>query len=69
MMKRLFATPLTIAATALMSAGNPAGAQELAETDWRAAAAKHGWHTDYEAAEDEARRSGKPMMIVFRCVP
>ena len=27
------------------------------------------WFADYEAARREARRSGKPMFLVFRCVP
>ncbi|QDU19285.1 hypothetical protein ETAA1_11910 [Urbifossiella limnaea] len=30
---------------------------------------QHGWHTDYAAAKAEARRTGKPMMLVFRCNP
>ncbi|MCI0702612.1 MAG: thioredoxin family protein [Planctomycetia bacterium] len=31
--------------------------------------AKYGWHTDYSAARAEAKRTGKPMMLVFRCEP
>jgi hypothetical protein len=31
--------------------------------------AKFGWHTDYEAAKAEARRTGKPIFLVFRCEP
>jgi hypothetical protein len=31
--------------------------------------AKHGWHTDYAAARAEAKRTGKPIMLVFRCDP
>ncbi len=27
------------------------------------------WFADYEAARAEARRSGRPMFLVFRCVP
>ena len=30
---------------------------------------KFGWYTDYNAAKNEAKRSGKPMMLVFRCEP
>ncbi len=30
---------------------------------------KHGWHTDYPAALAEAKRTGKPIMLVFRCEP
>jgi len=28
-----------------------------------------GWHTDYAIAQAEARKTGKPLMIVFRCQP
>jgi len=28
-----------------------------------------GWHTDYIFARDLARKTGKPMMVVFRCGP
>ena len=30
---------------------------------------KFGWHTDYAAARAEARRTGKPILLVFRCEP
>jgi hypothetical protein len=36
---------------------------------YRADPAKYGWHTDYAAARDEARRTGKPIFLVFRCEP
>ena len=32
-------------------------------------AAKFGWHASWEAARAEAKRSGKPLMVVFRCEP
>jgi hypothetical protein len=32
-------------------------------------AAKYGWHTDYDAAKAEAKRTGKPIFLVFRCEP
>ena len=32
-------------------------------------AAKYGWFNDYAAAKAEAKRTGKPMMLVFRCEP
>ena len=32
-------------------------------------AEKKGWLTDYAAAKSAARRSGKPLMVVFRCQP
>lgn len=31
--------------------------------------AKFGWHTDYAAAKTEAKRTGKPIFLVFRCEP
>jgi len=32
-------------------------------------AARHGWLSDYREAKDRARQTGKPIMLVFRCVP
>lgn len=32
-------------------------------------AAKLGWHADYDKAVAEARRTGKPIFLVFRCEP
>jgi hypothetical protein len=31
--------------------------------------AKYGWHADYAAARAEAKRTGKPIFLVFRCEP
>ena len=31
--------------------------------------AKFGWHSDFAAAKAEAKRTGKPIMLVFRCEP
>jgi hypothetical protein len=28
-----------------------------------------GWHTDYASALAEAKRSGKPLFVAFRCEP
>ena len=28
-----------------------------------------GWYTDYAAARAEARRTGKPLFVAFRCEP
>ncbi len=33
------------------------------------AANRNGWLGDYQQGKDLARKSGKPMMLVFRCVP
>jgi hypothetical protein len=32
-------------------------------------AARNGWSTDYAASKAEAKRTGKPIMLVFRCEP
>ena len=32
-------------------------------------AAKNGWLFDLDAGIAEAEKSGKPLMVVFRCVP
>jgi hypothetical protein len=32
-------------------------------------AAKFGWHSDYATAKAEAKRTGKPIFLVFRCEP
>ncbi|HEX3148232.1 MAG TPA: Trx7/PDZ domain-containing (seleno)protein [Gemmataceae bacterium] len=29
----------------------------------------NGWHTDYTSAKAEAKRTGKPLFVVFRCDP
>jgi hypothetical protein len=31
--------------------------------------AKYGWHTDFATATAEAKRTGKPIFLVFRCEP
>jgi opacity protein-like surface antigen len=30
---------------------------------------KFGWYSDYKAALAEAKRTGKPIFLVFRCEP
>ena len=30
-------------------------------------AKKYGWYSDYAAAKTEAKRTGKPMLVVLRC--
>ena len=32
-------------------------------------AARYGWYADYAAGKAEAKRTGKPIMLVFRCEP
>jgi hypothetical protein len=55
---RLF---VSLAALTLFGATAPAQTGKLVT--------KYGWHTDYDAARAEARRTGKPIFLVFRCEP
>ena len=32
-------------------------------------ARRYGWYADYAAGKEEAKRTGKPMMVVLRCEP
>ncbi len=32
-------------------------------------ATRYNWHSDLNRAKAEARKTGKPMFLVFRCVP
>jgi hypothetical protein len=40
-----------------------------AQAPRKADPAKYGWHTDYDAGKAEAKRTGKPIFLVFRCEP
>jgi hypothetical protein len=31
--------------------------------------ARHGWLSNFEEAKLQARKTGKPLMVVLRCVP
>jgi hypothetical protein len=31
--------------------------------------AREGWLGDYEVAKEQARKTGKPLFVVFRCEP
>jgi hypothetical protein len=46
----------------LATSANPAHAQGRKP-------APEGWLGDYEVAKELARKTGKPMMVVFRCEP
>ena len=37
--------------------------------DDRQEAVEHGWMFDYDQARAVARKSNRPLMLVFRCVP
>ncbi len=53
------------ALAALSLTASFAGAQSAASK----AATKFGWHSSWETAQAEARKTGKPLMVVFRCDP
>jgi hypothetical protein len=55
----------TLAGVAVLLTAGVADAQAPRKTD----PAKYGWHTDYDAARAEAKRTGKPIFLVFRCEP
>lgn len=44
-------------------------AQDGRVSDDRTEAAEHGWLFDYDAARQLARKTDRPLMVVFRCVP
>lgn len=52
---------------ALGLAGRPVLAQRGGLSDREAA--RHGWLADYRQARELARQTGKPIMLVYRCVP
>ena len=54
-----------LAGLALLAVPAAADAQPRPRPD----PAKFGWHTDYDTAKAEARRTGKPIFLVFRCEP
>jgi isocitrate lyase len=41
----------------------------LAQTEATRLAPKKGWLNDLNAARAQAQKSGKPLMVVFRCDP
>ena len=36
---------------------------------WRETAQRYGWHLDYQEARRVAAESGKPLLVVIRCIP
>jgi hypothetical protein len=66
-MKRTIVICLTLAS--LMLAHGIATAQPRANLAQDRDAIANGWQFDYAAAKESARKSNKPLMIVFRCVP
>jgi hypothetical protein len=53
---------LTLLALALLP--HVACAQKL-----KAELARNGWHSDYASGLREAKRTGKPILLVLRCDP
>ncbi len=45
------------------------GATALAQRGFGQDGVRHGWLGSLESGKAEARRSGKPLMVVIRCVP
>jgi hypothetical protein len=52
---------LALAGGSLLAQRNPRGTE--------ADAARNGWLFSLEAGKGEARKTGKPLMVVLRCVP
>jgi hypothetical protein len=44
-------------------------ADGTAQTPLGQLARAKGWHTSYAPARAEAARTGKPLLVVFRCEP
>ncbi|MCI0683597.1 MAG: thioredoxin family protein [Gemmataceae bacterium] len=53
----------------VMVVGVVLGAPAVAQCQKGANAGKYGWQSSWETARAEARRSGKPLFVVFRCEP
>ena len=67
MMKRILLLGLFVAVHC--HALGTAQAQRQANLAQDRDAVANGWQFDYEAAKALARRTNKPLMVVFRCVP
>jgi ABC-type Fe3+ transport system substrate-binding protein len=55
-----------LAAALVTLAASPAFAQRGGRGEDGSA---YGWYSDYAAAKAEAKKTGKPLMVVFRCIP
>ena len=64
-MNRVFLTGLALAS--LSFSLDTANAQRTGDRNREAIA--NGWEFSYEAGLATARRTGQPLMLVFRCVP
>lgn len=59
----------TVVLLSLLFSVTTANAQGRANPAQDRAAVDNGWQFDYQAAKSLARRTNKPLMVVFRCVP
>ncbi len=66
-MKRGIVVFLACAVVAL--SGTPSRAQSRGPRGRDQDAARYGWLSSLEEGKVRARQSGKPIMVVFRCVP
>jgi hypothetical protein len=60
---------LAVVALSVLSSSTTAKAQGRANPAQDRAAVDNGWQFDYQSAKSLARRTNKPLMVVFRCVP
>jgi len=72
-MKRIFLfsfTALLLSGVASLAAEKKMTRDQMVRKDRTDVQAMEEWiYNDLEQARAEARRTGKPMMIVFRCIP
>jgi hypothetical protein len=60
---------LAVVALSVLMSATTATAQGRADLAQDRAAVDNGWQFDYQEAKSLARRTNKPLMVVFRCVP
>jgi hypothetical protein len=56
-------------AAAALAAATAVPTVSRAQSPLKQALQSKGWYSSYEAARAEAKRTGKPLMVVFRCEP
>lgn len=63
-------SPVVLLALACVGlTGSPAAAQPRGGMRGDQSAARHGWLSSLSAGQELARKNGKPLMVVLRCVP
>ena len=65
-MRRFFVSCVALGVAGLLAA--PVHAQGRPGGDF-GQAGRNGWLADYSEAKAVAKKAGKPLMVVFRCVP